>query len=312
MSHQIKELQNLHSKLSDRIAIDHMQSGEIGKGIPILISLLTFIVGLIITHFIYFEEGILEVFHAVQSDVLVSFAFIIVIWLVYPIIKIIKNTILNKQPKRAEVNLPIKLLPQAITGDKVIVALTVPLFITFLLVSIPLMYSSASLILSNIQIQHTYLFWITIIIILLSISFLKFNKQIYSKLKSVGITEFIGRLFSDKFLLERIGYIFTMFFICIFSLGVFFVFLFPHLNILISYQFWTSFIFILFLYLSIASVYSYLDCKKELSTKINKLLIQCYFVDSYIRKNYDMKDNDFEELKNEVNQNLSPVLVLNV
>ena len=121
----------------------------------------------------------------------------------------------------------------------------------------------------------------------------------------------LGLFFSDKFLLERVGYLLTMFVIFIFSLAVFFAFLFPHLNILISYQFLISFVFTLLMYFSIASVYSYLDCKKELSAKIKKSLIQYYLVDSYIRKNQNIKNDEFEKLKNEVNQNLSPLIVFN-
>lgn len=290
--------------------MDRMQSEEMGKWIPILISLLTLVLGLVITHFIYFEGTLLSVFYAVQSYVLVSFALIMVIWgLIYPIIKAVSS---NKQPKRIDVNLPIKLLPKAIAGSKVIVALTISLFITLLLASIPLLYSSVSSILLNIQLQHAYVFLFLIVSLLLSVIFLMFNEQIYNKLNLMGITKFFELIFSDKFLLERIGYLLTMVVIFIFSLAVFFAFLFPHLNILILYQFWISFVFILLMYLSIVSVYSYLDCKKEISAKIKKSLIQYYIVDSFIRKNRDIKIDEFEKLKNEVNQNLSPLIVLNI
>lgn len=309
MSNQIKELRNLHNKLSDKITIDRMQSEEIGKWIPILISLLTFALGLVITHFIYFEGTLLSVFYAVQSYILVSFVFIMVIWgLIYPTMKII---ISNKQPTRADVNLSIKLLPPAIDGAKVIVALAVPLFITFFLVSIPLLYSSVNSILSNMQLEHPYVFSLAVVSLLSSIISLAFNEQIYKKLNSMGVKQFLGLFFSDKFILEIVGYMLTMFVIFIFSLAVFFAFLLPHLSILISYQFWISFVFALLMYLSIASVYSYLDCKKELSAKIKKSLIQYYIIDSYIRKNQDIEIGEFEKLKNEVNQNLSPLIVMN-
>ncbi len=292
MLNRIEELQNLHNKLSDRITMDRMQSEEMGKWRPILISLLTFV----LAHFIYFKGTLLGVFYAVQSYVLISFALIMVIWgFIYPIIKVV---ISNKQSKRVDVNLPMKLLPQAISGGKVIIALTVPLFIALLLASIPLLYSSVNSILSNIQLQHIYVFSLTVFSLLLSLTFLMLNEQIYNKLNSMGATKFLGLIFSDKFLLEKIGYLLTMFVITIFSLVVFFAFLFPHLNILISYQFWVSFVFILLMYLSIVSVYSYLDCKKEISAKINKSLIQYYIVDSYIRKNQDIKIDEFEKLKN--------------
>ena len=132
------------------------------------------------------------------------------------------------------------------------------------------------------------------------------------KLISGNITKLIGLFFSDKFLLERIGYLLTIFVIFIFSLVIFFAFLVPHLNILIAYQFWTSFVFILLMYLSVVSVYSYLDCKKELSAKIKKSLIQYYLIDSYIRKTRVIKNDELEKLKNEVNQDLSPLIVMNV
>lgn len=309
MPNQIKEIWNLHNKLSDRITMDRMQSEEMGKWIPIFISLLTFGLGLVITHLIYFEDTLSSIFYAVQGYALVSFALILVIWgFIYPIIIVV---ISNKQPKHADINLPIKLLPQAIAGGKVIVALTVPLFITLLLASIPLIYSSTSSILSNMQPQHVYVLLFTGVSLVLSVIFLTFNGQIYNKLKSINITKFIELFFFDKFLLERIGYLLTMFVIYIFSLVVFFALLVPHLNILLAYQFWISFVFMLLVYLSVASVYSYLDCKNELSAKIKKSLILYYLLDSYIRKNQIIKNDAFEKLKNEVSQNLSPLIVMN-
>ena len=309
MPNTIKELWDLHNKLSDRITMDYIQSEEMGKWIPIFISLLTFALGLVITHFIYFEGTLSDLFYAVQSYALVSFALILVIWGGYPIIR---AAISNKQPKRADINLPIKLLPQVIVGGKVIVAITVPLFIALLLASIPLLYSSMNSILSDMQLQHIYVLLFMVVSLALSIIFLTFNGQIYKKLISGNITKLIGLFFSDKFLLERIGYLLTIFVIFIFSLVIFFAFLFPHLNILIAYQFWTSFVFILLMYLSVVSVYSYLDCKKELSVKIKKSLIQYYLIDSYIRKTQVIKNDELEKLKNEVNQSLSPLIVMNV
>lgn len=308
MPSQIRELWNLHNKLSDRIKIDRIQSEEIGKWIPISISLLTFTLGLVITHFIYFERTLTSVFYAVQSYALVSLAFIVIIWGLYPIIR---TVIPNKQLKLADITLPIKLLPQSIEGSKVIVFLTVPLFITLLLASIPLLYSSISSILSNMQLPHVYVFSFLIVSLVLSVIFLKFNGQIYNKLNPHDNTIF-ELFFYDKFLLEKIGYLLTIAVISIFSLVIFFALLLPHLNIFIAYQFWISFVFILLMYLSIASVYSYLNCKKELSTKMKKSLIQYYLVDSYIRKNQIIKNDEFEKLKNEVNQNLSPLIVKNV
>lgn len=309
MPNTIKELWDLHNKLSDRITMDYIQSEEMGKWIPIFISLLTFALGLVITHFIYFEGTLSDLFYAVQSYALVSFALILVIWGGYPIIR---AAISNKQPKRADINLPIKLLPQVIVGGKVIVAITVPLFIALLLASIPLLYSSMNSILSDMQLQHIYVLLFMVVSLALSIIFLTFNGQIYKKLNSGSIAKLIGLFFSDKFLLERIGYLLTIFVIFIFSLVIFFAFLFPHLNILIAYQFWTSFVFILLMYLSVVSVYSYLDCKKELSVKIKKSLIQYYLIDSYIRKTQVIKNDELEKLKNEVNQSLSPLIVMNV
>lgn len=309
MPNKIKNLWDLHNELSDSITMDYIQSEKMGKWIPIFISLLTFALGLVIKHFIYFEGTLSDLFYAVQSYALVSFALILVIWGGYPIIRAV---ISNKQPKQADINLPIKLLPQVIVGGKVIVAITVPLVITLLLASIPLLYSSTNSILSDMQPQHIYVLLFMVVSLALSIIFLTFNGQIYKKLISGNITKLIGLFFSDKFLLERIGYLLTIFVIFIFSLVIFFAFLVPHLNILIAYQFWTSFVFILLMYLSVVSVYSYLDCKKELSAKIKKSLIQYYLIDSYIRKTRVIKNDELEKLKNEVNQDLSPLIVMNV
>ena len=307
MISQIKELSLLRNKVKDEITIGYFQSKEIGKGIPILISSITVISGLILSAFGFFEYDLLQIFHSIQSYFLVSFIVLMVI-ITGLFCLVIKRIIESEEAKKKNSIPPIKLLVYQIGRGEIVATLTIALFITFIVASIPLIYSFIFII----PFQHTITFLSIIIVLITSLIFLILNKLIYNKLNSVSIIKSTKIFLHYNFLLEKSGYILTLFAISLFSLFIFMEFLITNLNILRSYQFWISSIFILFIYLSIASTYSYIHSKGYLSKRIKNLLIQYYLIELYIKRNQSLERSDITKLKNGVAKNLSPVIILSI
>jgi hypothetical protein len=292
------ELRSMLDEVKNKIFIGRIQSQEVGKSTAILFSLITTIIAILTKYFVYVEYPISKIFYSVQSYALISFAFILFVWFIYPIVKFPFQK--KKEININNLSLPLKLLPSEIDANSVLGALFIPLIATFAISTIPLLYSSFA---SSNQIPS--LAFIVIIILIVCFVLLLFNRKL-----SAWISEqvkWLKSLIEIDFIADNFGStasIVILIFFSIYALWSYF-----RWDYLIAYQFWMSVVFLLFVFLSLLAIYSYFDCKSELSRKLTNLLNLYYVMDSTVSQGHKVGTSDLEAFRKEIRSNEMPVVL---
>ena len=125
--------------------------------------------------------------------------------------------------------------------------------------TIPLLYSSFA---SSNQIPS--LAFIVIIILIVCFVLLLFNRKlsVWTNTQFKWLKSFI----EIDFISDNFGSTVSIFILILFSFYTLWSYF--RWGYLITYQFWVSVVFLLFVFLSLLAIYSYLDCKNELSRKL--------------------------------------------
>jgi hypothetical protein len=301
MEHEADISSELRSMLDDvrnKILVGRIQSQEVGKSTAILFSLITTIIAILTKYFVYVEDPISKIFYSVQSYALISFAFILFVWFIYPIVKFPFQK--KKKIDMSTLDLPLKLLPSEIDANSVLSALFLPLIATFVISTIPLLYSS--FVSSN---QMPFLAFIVIIILIACFVLLLFNRKL-----SVRISEqvkWLKGLIEIDFIADNFGSTASIVILTLFSFYTLWSYF--KWDYLITYQFWISVIFLLFAFLSFLAIYSYFDCKSELSRKLTNLITLYYVMDSTVSQGKKVATSDLEAFQKEIRNNDMPLVL---